>query len=156
MPHSLTSRRASNWVDRGESPLPVLERSVRYFLGRHDERDQPWIGECAAVVLGMVSADATDVHIVGYLKVVAREHSIPWPLNPRQAAIALWHIAKAALVRDIAARVLNSDLVNEPAAPESLSRWLAGKLLTPAELAQYLALGEAGEGESPYAPSQRA
>lgn len=151
MPHSLTSRKASNWVDRGESPLPVLERTVRYFLGRHDERDQPWVKECAAVVLGMVAADATDVHIVGYLKVVAREHAIPWPLNARQAAIALWHIAKAALVRDIAERVLNSELVNAPAAPDSLSHWLAARLLTPEELGEYLALGEAGDGESPYA-----
>jgi hypothetical protein len=131
----------------------VLEQSVRYFFGRHDERDQPWVSECAAVVLGMVAADATHVHIVGYLKVVAREHNVPWPLSARQAAIALWHIAKAALVRDLAERVLNSEMVTNPAVPESLSRWLAGRLLTAEELSQYLALGEAGDGKSPYAPS---
>ncbi len=85
---------------------------------------------------------------------MAREHAIPWPLNARQAAIALWHIAKAALVRDVAERVLNSDLMNKPETPDSLGHWLAVRLLTPEELAQCLALGEMADAESPYASSE--
>jgi beta-phosphoglucomutase-like phosphatase (HAD superfamily) len=51
--------------------------------------------------------------------------------------VALWHIAKAALVRDFAERVLRGEVpVNEPT-PDSFSHWVASRLLSPDELARY-------------------
>jgi hypothetical protein len=52
------------------------------------------------------------------------------PLNPRPTAIALWHIAKAALVRDVSERVLRGEIpVNQPT-PDSFSHWVASRLLS--------------------------
>ena len=59
------------------------------------------------------------------------------PLGARAAAIALWHIAKAALVRDFAERVLQGEVpVNAPT-PDTLSHWLASRLLTREELERF-------------------
>ena len=93
----------------------------------------------------MVAAAATEVHVAGYLRGVAREIGSPKrePSGARPAAIALWHIAKAALVRDFAERVLKGEVpVNTPT-PDTLSHWLAARLLTKEELARF----ENEEGE---------
>jgi hypothetical protein len=51
-------------------------------------------------------------------------------LNPRPTAIARWHIAKAALVRDVSERVLRGEIpVNQPT-PDSFSHWVASRLLS--------------------------
>ena len=85
----------------------------------------------------MVEADASEVLIAGYLKYVAREQGIEFPARARLASAAVWHIAKAALVRDAAVRLLNSDLVAQrDVVPPPLSAWLAERLLTPEELTQ--------------------
>jgi beta-phosphoglucomutase-like phosphatase (HAD superfamily) len=87
----------------------------------------------------MVAADATEVHIAAYLRNVVREIGAPKrePLGARPAAIGLWHIAKAALVRDFAERVLQGDVpVNKPT-PDTLSHWLASRLLSEEELVQF-------------------
>jgi hypothetical protein len=55
----------------------------------------------------------------------------------KQSGISLWDIAKAALVRDLAERVLKGEIPPNDATADSLSHWLATKLLTPAELAQF-------------------
>ena len=55
----------------------------------------------------------------------------------RIRAIALWHVAKAALVRDFAERVLRGDVpANEPTS-DGLGHWLATRLLSPDELARF-------------------
>jgi hypothetical protein len=55
----------------------------------------------------------------------------------RTTAIALWHIAKCALVRDFAERVLRGDVpVNKPT-EDRFSHWVASRLLSPEELAQF-------------------
>lgn len=87
----------------------------------------------------MVAADATEVDIAGYLRAVARESGSPKrePLGARPAAIGLWHIAKAALVRDFAERVLQGEVpVNTPT-PDTFSHWLASRLLMREELARF-------------------
>lgn len=135
---TIISRKASNWVDRGESPIPTLSRVLGHFFERHADSDQAWLGQHANTVLGMVAADATEIHVAGYLRSVVREMGAPLrePLGARPAAIALWHIAKAALVRDFAERVLQGEVpANEPT-PEPLSEWLARRLLSPDELAR--------------------
>ena len=143
----LTSRKAGNWVDRGEAPEPTLRRILAFYFGRHDPADGPWLGDHAAAIRGMVEADATEVHIASYLYGVLRETGAPAPPGGRITAIALWHVAKAALVRDFAERVLRGEIPRPDPTPEPLSRWLAARLLTAAELEEF----ERGDGPPPYA-----
>jgi beta-phosphoglucomutase-like phosphatase (HAD superfamily) len=146
---TIIAKKASNWVDRGEPPNPTLRRVLEFFFERHDADSQPWLEEQANIILGMVAADATEVHIAGYLRSVVRETGSPQrePLGARSAAVALWHIAKAALVRDFAERVLRGEVpVNQPT-PDSFSHWIASRLLTPDELARFEAEVAALEGE---------
>ncbi|HEX6537323.1 MAG TPA: hypothetical protein VF041_22265 [Gemmatimonadaceae bacterium] len=139
MKPTIISKNASNWVDRGEPPGPTLRRVLAVFFERHGPADHAWLDEQATIIFGMVAADATEVHVAGYLQSVIRETGMPArpPLGARTAAVALWHIAKAALVRDFAERVLRGEVpVNAPT-PDSLSHWIASRLLTPEELARF-------------------
>lgn len=139
MPPTIISKKASNWVDRGEPALPTLRRVLAFYFNRHELSDQPWLDERANLILGMVDADATEVHVAGYLRSIESDEGIP-PCEPhraRGAAVGLWHIAKAALVRDFAERVLQGDVpVNAPT-PDSLSHWVASRLLSADELARF-------------------
>jgi len=139
MKPTIISKKASNWVDRGEPALPTLRRVLAHFFERFTPEDHEWLTEHAQTILGMLAADATEVHVAGYLRDIVRE--IDWPkrepLGARAAAIALWHIAKAALVRDFAERVLQGEVpVNAPT-PDTLSHWLASRLLTREELERF-------------------
>jgi hypothetical protein len=139
MKPTIISRKAGNWVDRGEPALPTLRRVLAYFFERHDPADQEWLDYQGNTILGMVAADATEVHVAGYLRSVVREQGWPRrePLGARPAAIGLWHIAKAALVRDFAERVLRGEIpVNAPT-QDRFSHWVAQRLLSPEELAQF-------------------
>ena len=139
MKSTLLSPKASNWVDRGEPPDATLRRVLAFFFERHDPADGPWLEEHARIILGMVTADATEVHVAGYLRSVVRETGAPRrePLGARSAAVALWHVAKAALVRDVAERVLQEEVPVNAATPDSFSHWVASRLLTPEELARF-------------------
>jgi len=139
VPPTIISKKASNWVDRGEPPNATLLRVLAHFFERLHPADEPWLEEHVLIVLGMVAADATEVHVAGYLRSVVRQVGFPTrqPLGARSAAVALWHIAKAALVRDFAERVLRGEVpVNEPT-PDSFSHWVASRLLTPSELERF-------------------
>ena len=136
---TIISKKASNWVDRGEQANKTLRRVLVHLFDRFDAEAEPWLDELAETILGMVASDATEVHIAGYLRSVAREQEAfpEGDFRAREAAVALWHIAKCALARDFAERVLNGEIpANEPT-PDSLSHWIATKLLTPGELAQF-------------------
>jgi hypothetical protein len=149
MKPTIISRNASNWVDRGEPSLPTLRRVLAHFFERHDPADHEWLDHQANTIIGMVAADATEVHIAGYLRSIVRETGWPRrePLGARPAAIGLWHIAKAALVRDFAERVLRGEIpVNAPT-PDRFSHWVAQRLLTPEELARFEAETAAAEEE---------
>lgn len=139
MPPTIISRKAGNWVDRGEPANPTLRRVLAHFFERLDPADEAWLDEHAQTVLGMVAADATEIHIAGYLKSVARQtgHPTREALGARAAAVTLWHVAKSALVRDFAERVLRGEIPPNQATPDSLSHWLASRLLTPGELAEF-------------------
>lgn len=67
MPPTIISKKASNWVDRGEPPNPALRRVLGYFSERFEPSDEPWLEEHAVAIIGMVEADATEVHVAGYL-----------------------------------------------------------------------------------------
>lgn len=139
MPPTIISSNASNWVDRGEPPNATLRRILAHHLQRFDPADEAFLEEHANTILGMVAADATEVHIAAYLIALRRDAADTERdgRTARMVAIGLWHAAKAALVRDFAERVLQGDVpANEPT-PDSFSHWIASRLLTPEELAKF-------------------
>lgn len=138
MPPTIIAKHADNWVDRGEPAEPKLALVLMHLFNKHHESDRPWLLEHAATVLGMVAAGATDFHINGFLKSLASEMpESEAPPTTRMAAVALWHVAKAALVRDFAERVLKGDVPPNTPTPDSLSHWLASRLLNPDEMADF-------------------
>ena len=148
----LTSSKAGNWVDRGEPPEPKLRHILAFYFDRHAESDEPWLAEHATAIRGLVDADATEVHVATYLYRALRDLGLPAPPRGRVTAIALWHVAKAALVRDFAELVLRGEIPRPVPTPEPLSQWLIARLLTPAELEAF----ERGDTEPPrpYADSE--
>ena len=141
----MTSKQASNWVDRGAPAVPEIARTLRFFYDRHDPDDAPRLQDAAQMLFGMVAADASEVQIAGYLKHLAREFAVPFPPHARLASVAVWHTAKAALVRDAAARRMTSEGPRPSPAPlPPLSVWLAERLLSPDEVAQVQAETDSG------------
>jgi hypothetical protein len=138
MPPTIIARNADNWVDRGEPAEPRLALTLAHLFSRRGEAHQSWLIAHGATILGMVAAGATDYHVNGYIRSVARELDPVGDVPPgtRMAAVALWHIAKAALVRDFAERVLSGDVPPNIATPAPLGEWLASKLLNADEMAQ--------------------
>jgi len=82
---------ASNWVYRGESPDPTLSRVLSSYLHLDPTSAVAQLKEYTNAVRGM----AEEKH--------EREHPAS---HRRGVAIALWHIAKCAEVRDRALRLL--------------------------------------------------
>jgi hypothetical protein len=138
---TLTSRKASNWVDRGEPAEPTLARLLAHYFARHAEDDREWLAAQATIIRGMVEADASEVQVAAYLRHLGRTLALPGgaPPGARLVAIALWHAAKAALVRDVAERVLRGEIPPNDPTPESLASWLVPRLLSPEEFAAYQA-----------------
>lgn len=139
MPPTIISSKSSNWVDRGESPHATIARVLVRFLHRDPAADREWLHEQAEIITGMVAADATEVHLAGYLRTLLPDADAPEADSAarRLNAIALWHIAKAALVRDFAERVLRGEVPPNEATPDRLSHWLATRLLSPDELSRF-------------------
>jgi hypothetical protein len=139
MPPTIIAKKADNWVDRGEPAEPKLALVLAHVFNKHDALDRSWLLEHASTVLGMVAAGATDHHVMGYLRSVWRTLSDEpaTPPGTRMGAVALWHVAKAALVRDFAERVLQGEVPPNVPTAEPLSQWLASRLLTPEEMAEF-------------------
>ena len=135
---TLISRKANNWVDRGESAAAVMQRVLAHYFERPTESDAEWAVAHATAIRGMVAADATEVDIARYLADVAPSLAASGvaPPGARFVGIALWHAAKVALVRDFAERLFRGEI---PALGprQELSHWLAERLLTPEELVMY-------------------
>jgi hypothetical protein len=146
---TILSPRSNNWVDRGHPAERTLARLLAHLFDRHAESDAPWLAEHARAVHGMVAAHATEADVASYLRVVARRDGLPADAAPcaRMTAAALWHAAKAALVRDLAEQVLRGEIPPNDPTPGPLGRWLAERLLTRDELATYDA-----ERQRPEAP----
>ena len=139
---------ASNWVDRGAPPEAKLGHVLAHYLGRPElaSAPPPWFDQAVLDVIGMVAADVSEVELAAYVRALARSQGRTDPDQLRGArlvAVALWHVAKAAEVRDRASRVLAALAPHEP--PPRLSEWLAERLLVPSELAQHRALAERAE-----------
>ena len=127
----MINTKASNWVDRGEPPEPTLTRVLASYLELEPSANEARLREYAAAVRGMAEADATEVNIAGYLRPLESTHlAAEHPARHRRAAaIALWHIAKAAEVRDRAVRLVAEHAALPGAAQVPLSTWLAERLL---------------------------
>ena len=122
---------ASNWVDRGEPAQPKLAKALRHFFGFHAPVEDVKLQEYAEILLSMVDADASEVQMAAYLGHL--EDQIGKPRSSaryrRLEAIALWHIAKAALTRDRALRLLRGEPSDATAEHVRLSEWLAQRIL---------------------------
>ena len=127
-----------------------MQRVLAHYFARHEENDSPWLAEQASAIRGMVEAGAGESHVAGYLYRCLRELALPVPPRGRTTAVALWHIAKAALVRDFAERVLSGEIPRPIPTPDSLSHWLAALLLTADELEDFVS---ADDPVQPYADS---
>ena len=60
MPPTIISRKASNWVDRGEPPDAALRRVLAYFFERNDPTYEPWLEEQANTIVGMVAEELAE------------------------------------------------------------------------------------------------
>jgi hypothetical protein len=126
--NAMKQYRAGNWIDRGEPAQPHLSRILVRFLELDPEDDATALAEHSETILAFVAADGSEVQLADYLanlqRRLGREVS-PGRLR-RYVAVALWHIAKAALLRDAV-----SGQPTEPATSEHtpLSEWLAERLL---------------------------
>ncbi len=136
MPSIIVPRGANNWVDRGEPDLPQLVAVLRHFLGPERDISEERLEDAARDIQGLVWGHATELHVSGYLRRLGEELDIDENELPprRMVAAALWSIAKLAMVRDNALRVLNGQPVPAPVQPPALSEWLAARLLSPEEL----------------------
>lgn len=127
----MISANASNWVNRGEPAERKLTRVLRHFLEYDPAASDLQLGEYAGVLEGMVAADASEVQVAGYLGHV--EDQLGRTRSPaahrRLVAIAVWHIAKAALIRDDAVRLLRDGVPPATSAHARLSDWLAERIL---------------------------
>ena len=98
---------ASNWVYRGESPDPALSRLLSSYLHLDPHAASEQLQAYTRAVREMAEADASEVQLAGYLRTLEEKHQREHPASHRRAvAIALWHIAKCAEVRDRALRLL--------------------------------------------------
>ena len=127
----MINTKASNWVDRGEPPEPTLTRVLASYLELGPPENEARLREYAGAVRGMAEADATEVNIAGYLRTLESVHlTAEHPARHRRgAAIALWHIAKVAEVRDRALRLVAEHEASSGVARVPLSTWLAQRLL---------------------------
>lgn len=127
---------ASNWVDRGEPAEPKLARALHHAIGRDVEVPDEVLRGHAAIILGMVEADASEVQLAAYLGDVREELGLERSdaRARRLAAIALWHIGKAALVRDRSIRVLQRAAERNASEPPRLSDWLKERLMRDEEV----------------------
>lgn len=124
----MSKRRLSNWVDRGEPPHRQLTRVLVRFLGLDPKADASTLAAHCETILAFVAADGSEVQLADYLAELQRglgREVAPGPIR-RYVAIALWHIAKVALLReDIGQRAA----LDPPTSDNiSLSEWLAQRL----------------------------
>jgi hypothetical protein len=127
----MISDRASNWVDRGEPAEPKIAKALRHFFGFGVPVADDTLREYAGTVVGMVAADASEVQVAAYLghleDGLGLERSTA--RHRRLEAVAVWHVAKAALTRDRALRLLAGEAPDATAEHERLSDWLAERIL---------------------------
>lgn len=130
---TVINRNASNWVDRGEPAQPKIASAIRHFLGFDVALDDARLLEYAEALMGMVAADASEIQVAAYLGYLEDAHDRPRsPAKHRRLeAIAIWHVAKAALTRDRAIGLLEGAGTGSAVEHGPLSDWLATRILAP-------------------------
>jgi hypothetical protein len=146
------SNNASNWVDRGEPADGKVRQIVAHFLGEPDaaKAAAPWLDDVARDIIGMASADAGEVQIAGYLRQLetTRGRDGTGVAPARIVAIAIWHVVKAAEVRDRAERTARARAHMRPTESQPLGDWLAERLLSPDELLQHRQQRDVGDADA--------
>lgn len=127
----MISENASNWVDRGEPAEPKIAKTLRHFVGFDAPVDDDQLAEYAKVVMSMAAADASEVQVAAYLGHLEEEVGLARSSgrHRRLVAIPVWHMAKAALTRDRAVRLLGGEVPDVTAEQERLSDWLAERIM---------------------------
>ncbi len=127
----MISEKASNWVDRGEPAEPKIAKALRHFLGFDAPVEDATLLEYAGIIVGMAAADASEVQVSAYLGHLEDGAGLQRSTarHRRLVAVAVWHIAKAALTRDRALRLLDGEAPAAPAEHARLSDWLAERIL---------------------------
>ncbi len=147
MPHS---KSASNWADRGEPADTKVRKIIAHFVGEPDAimAEAPWLADAVRDVIGMAIADASEVQLAGYLRALAtsRGRTVTDTAPPRIVAIAIWHIVKAAEVRDRAERAMRGLAGGRTPESQPLAEWLAERLLSPEELRRHRSQRDADGG----------
>ena len=84
------TRKASNWVDRGDDVELTLRRVLGYPLAL--DADDPQLVEHVAAVRGLAEADATELHVARYVRPLFERFGQPEPdpIVSRTLGIALW------------------------------------------------------------------
>lgn len=124
------SSKDGNWLDRGDPPDPALVRVLAFYLGLDPATVGATLDEHATAIYGMVIADANELQVVSYLKRVEAASPLPPPERGRRAAaVSLWHIAKAASLRDELHQLKARWRAEHPGPTEPLSDWLAERIL---------------------------
>jgi hypothetical protein len=125
--------KVGNWVDRFEPLEPIVSRALSHAFGiaAGDSR----LLEPALTIRGLVEADATEVDVARYVRGLFVSFGLPEPAAgaPRLLGIALWHIAKAGLVRDRAERRAQELLQQVPLEPRWSESVQAAILRAPAQ-----------------------
>jgi hypothetical protein len=108
MRERLTDSKASNWVDRGQPAEPELTRVLASYVGQDPAAPDARLRVHVDAIRGMVEADSTEVHLASYLKEVEQAFGVTEEHGRRRraVAIALWHIAKCAELRERARRLM--------------------------------------------------
>jgi hypothetical protein len=127
----MISDRASNWVDRGEPAEPKIAKALRHFLGFDAPVEDATLLEYAGIIVGMAAADASEVQVAAYLGHLEDQAGLQRSTarHRRLEAVAVWHIAKAALTRDRALRLLAGEEPDATGEHARLSDWLAERIL---------------------------
>jgi len=126
----MTSR-SSNWVDRGLPPEQKLARVLAVYLNIPPKEGPVRLAEQAQAVLQMVAANASEVQVAAFLRSIETDFGVEIAQGPhrRTTAIAVWHIPKAALVRDRLLPLAAAGLPQPTSDQVPLSEWLAERLL---------------------------
>jgi hypothetical protein len=88
-----------------------MARILAYYFDLDLREDDTLLHEWATELLGMVAADATEVNLGGYLVALEDKLKIEGQTkrHRRAVCIALWHVAKCALVREEKGRAFPED-----------------------------------------------
>jgi hypothetical protein len=123
--------RGGNWVDQGLPAEPKLARALAVYLDIPPKEGPKRLEVQARTLLQMAAADASEVQVTSYLRSLEPEFAVePSDSRSRRTmAVALWHIAKAALVRDRLLPLAGAGLPRPTSDQVPLSKWLAERLL---------------------------